>query len=94
MSIIADQSINQATVEMLAKRENAIRESLSAFWPVWTLYDVKARCKIVRVAGSPVQTLYADGVPILEFGPVDSELIQTETGWAYRLTQQYRDLRP
>lgn len=56
---------------LAAKTDSEIKGALDDFWGVWSLEDIKRRCQLVRVAGSPVETLYADGVPILEIHPLE-----------------------
>ena len=86
--------IEPAMIEMVSKKEDAIKAALDSFWQVWSLEDIKRRCRFARAAGSPVETLYADGVPLLEFHPLETETVPTETGWTIRVTQKFRDLRP
>lgn len=66
---------------------------LDDFWQIWTLEDVKRRCQFVRVAGSPVETLVVDGVPLLEIHPLEfSEPERKGDSYVVTVTQNVRRL--
>jgi hypothetical protein len=58
--------VKPAMHAIVAKKDGEIKGALDDFCPGWTLVDVERRCQIIRVWNSPVETLYMDGVPILE----------------------------
>lgn len=85
--------INAALIKrMAASLDSEIEGALSTVWSVWSRDDVERRCCIIGRPGSPIQTLYADGVPILEIHPVEVETVQVGTGWELRATQNFRRL--
>lgn len=91
--MIRDEVLKNAAADMASKKESTIKIVLDETIPEgWTLADVKKRCRMVRVAGNPVETLHVDGVPVVEFWPIESEMVPTETGWTYKVTQKYRKL--
>lgn len=92
--MIREEITSAAAGQMAKHLDVRIKAALDAFWPPgWTLDDVKARCRLVSLIGSDVQTLYADDVPLLEVYPIQLESERTTDGWTMRLTQQYRTLR-
>lgn len=89
---IRDQINTSMARSMSSNLDTTIKGALDAHWGVWSSDDLKRRCKLVTVAGSPVQTLYADDIPILEIYPLEVETVRTDTGWSLRATQNYRRL--
>ncbi len=90
--MIRDEINSTLAKQMAAKLDGEIEGALNGFWPAWSRDDVKRRCHLVSRAGSPIQTLYADGIPILEIHPIQIETVKTETGWTLQATQNYRRL--
>lgn len=82
--------IDQASGCMVTKMDDEIRSALNHFWPVWSADDVKRRCQLVRVAGSPIETLCADGVPLIEIGPVQIHTELSRDTYVVRLTRTIR----
>lgn len=91
--MIRDEINSALSKQLAAKLDCEIEGALNGFWPVWSMDDVKRRCQIIGRVGDPIQTLYADGVPILEIHPVQVETVKTGTGWTLRATQNYRRVR-
>lgn len=90
--MIREKMIAEVSGHMVGKMEDEIRSALNQFWPVWTLEDVKRRCRIVRIAGSPVETLCADGIPLLEMHPVESTMERTADSYIIRYSRKFRRL--
>jgi hypothetical protein len=90
--MIREEIQSAVSGSMAAKLDSTIKSALDAHWGVWSTDDLKRRCKLVTFSGSPIQTLYADDVPILEIHPIQVETVKTETGWSLRATQNYRCL--
>lgn len=85
--------VKPAMDAMVSKKEGEIKSALDEFWAAWTMEDIKRRCQLVRVAGSPVETLYADGVPILEIHPMEfAEPVLEGDRYVQRVTQNFRRL--
>lgn len=69
-------------------------DALIEFWGVCSLEQIKQRCQLVRLAGSPVETLVADGVPLLEIHPVEFTEPRLEGDkYVSHATQKFRRLR-
>lgn len=93
--MIRDDVISAASSAMAAKQDERIKTVLDYVLPAgWTMEDVKRRCRMVSHVGSPIQTLWVDGEPVLALHPVELQHVKTDTGWTMRLTQNYRELRP
>lgn len=92
--MLREKMIAEASGQMVGKMDDEIRAALNQFWPVWTLEDVKRRCRIARIAGSPVETLCADGIPLLEMHPVESTMERTADSYVIRYTRRFRRLSP
>jgi hypothetical protein len=90
--MIRDEIKAMLVKKAAAKLDSEIEGALSAVWSVWSMEDVERRCCIMGRPGSPIQTLYADGVPILEIHPVQVETVRTGVGWELRATQNFRRL--
>jgi len=89
MSALDIVSANAAS-DMTRQLDAEIRAALTDRWGLFAAEDVKRRCQIVRIAGSPIETLHIDGVPALQIWPVEQETIATDTGWTLRLTRKVR----
>ncbi len=90
--MIRDEINSALSGKMATKLDTIIKSALDRYWGVWSTDDLKRRCTIVSRPGSEVQTLCADGIPILEIYPIKVEIVQTDTGWELRATQNYRQL--
>lgn len=90
--MIRDEINSALAGKMAAQLDTTIKGALDTHWGVWSTDDLKKRCKLVSRLGSEVQTLYADGRPILEIHPIQVETVRTDTGWTLRATQNYRTL--
>lgn len=84
------EQVAAACIALTSKMEVEIREALNAFWPVWTLEDVKRRCQIVRCGET--ETLYADGIPLLEMHPPEQSIERTDVSYIVRVTRKFRRL--
>lgn len=85
--------IKPAMTAVVAKKDGEIKAVLDEFSPGWTLVDIKQRCQLVRVHGSPVETLYMDGVPLLEIHPPEfHEPVLEGDRYIVRITQNFRRL--
>jgi hypothetical protein len=78
--------------EMMAKLEGELNAALDDAEPGWTLLDVKHRCRLVSVHGSPWQTLWLDNRPLMEFGPVETTTETRDDRTIVRFTRQFRRL--
>lgn len=86
--------IKPAMHDMVAKKEGEIKGALDDLWGVWSLEDIKQRCQLVRLVGSPVETLVVDGVPALEIHPLQfAEPMLDGDRYVVRVTQVFRRLR-
>ena len=90
--MIRDEIMSEMASSMASKLDSTIKGALDRHWGVWSTDDLKRRCQLVSVHGSPIQTLYADGKPILEIHPIEVDTVKTETGWTLQATQKYRNL--
>lgn len=84
--------IQPAAQQMVGYLDAEIKAALDAVSPGWTLIDVKARCRIERVAGLPFETLYLDSTPLLEIHPVECELERLDDRVVARYTRKIRRL--
>jgi hypothetical protein len=84
--------IDTAAAEMVGKLESEVRATLDGAEPGLTLADIKARCRIVTVLGSPVETLWLDNLPLLEWWPIESEMERRDDSYVVRYTRRYRRL--
>jgi hypothetical protein len=86
---------DQAMRSVAGKKEQEIKGALDANLPGWTLATVKARCRIVSYANTPVQELWLDNRAILEIHPIDfgqPELDETTQSYKQTITQKFRRL--
>jgi hypothetical protein len=90
--VIRDEINSAMAGKMAAQLDTTIKSALDRHWGVWSTEDLKRRCTLVSRPGSEVQTLYADGKPILEIHPIQLETVRTDTGWTLKATQNYRTL--
>ena len=90
--MIRDEITANMATQMAVKLDGTIKAALDRHWGVWSTDDLKRRCTLVRIAGSPIETLCVDGKPILEIHPLEVETVRTEHGWTLRATQNYRNL--
>ena len=91
--MIRDEIHTALATQMAAKLDAEIKDSIDGFWgPSWSLDDFKRRCQFVGRVDDPVQTLYTDGVPILEIHPAQVERVRIGMGWELRATQNFRRL--
>ncbi len=58
----------------------------------WSRDEIRQRCRLIRLAGSPVETLHIDGVPMLEIHPTQSELIEGSEAYTLKVTMNVRRL--
>lgn len=86
-----EKMIYEAAGSMYRKMDDEVRSALNAFWPVWTLDDVKRRCQIVRVAGQPLEILCADGIPLLEIYPVETSMELKGDRYVMTMTRRFRN---
>lgn len=61
----------QTMDELISKIELEFQAAINARGGPWPMDEVRARCKIVRVHGSDIETLYVDGKPALEIHPIE-----------------------
>lgn len=85
--------VKPAMAAMMAKHDGEIKDALDDFCPGWALVDIKRRCHLIRIGSSPVETLYMDGMPILEIHPPQFGAPVMEDGRnVVRITQNFRRL--
>jgi len=84
--------IKAPAAEMARKLEDEMKAALDDELPGWTLLDVQKRCRMVRVAGSPVETLYLDDRPLLEIWPIESRTETRGESIVVTFTRQVRRL--
>lgn len=85
--------VSAAASEMVSKLEAEFRGAIDATEPGLALVDIQRRCTVLRVEGSPFETLLLDGRPILEWLPVECERQDREDGSiVMRYTRQFRRL--
>lgn len=89
-----EQIVRSTSTAMASKLDRAIASCLDRHWKTWTMDDVRIRCHLLSRIGDPVQTLYADSVPLLAIHPIEVEQVPTEFGWKLVATQKYRELQP
>lgn len=82
--------IMPASRDMESKLDVEISAALDAALPCWTLLDVQRRCEWIKVVGSPVEALYLDGSPILEFGPIEAKTELRGDSYVTTLSRQIR----
>jgi len=90
---VVARQIDSAALSLTTQMDGEIRTALNAFWPEWTIYDVRRRCQIVRVLPSPIETVCADGVPLLEMYPIESHTEQKGDRYVITYTRKFRRLR-
>lgn len=90
--MIRDEINSALAGKLAAQLDTTIKDALDKHWGVWSSDDLKRRCTLVSYTGSEVQTLCADGTPILEIHPIQVETVRTDMGWVLRATQNYRTL--
>jgi hypothetical protein len=90
---IMSEYSNRLAEGMAKKLDDEIRAALDHHFGDWTMEDVKQRCRLVRVAGSDVETFAADSTPLLELHPFEFSP-PTLDGKSYLIgcTRKYRRL--
>lgn len=91
MSIRQD-FINTAMQQLVGKQEAEFKAALDATLPGWRLVDIKTRCQLIRVVGSPVETLCLDGKPLLQIHPLESHVETNADGYVVKYTKKFRSL--
>lgn len=94
MSELINNMSGAAVVGMASKLDSEIKAVLDAFWPSWTMQDVKERCVIVSYHGDAYKTLCADGVPLLEIYPPEFRHERLDDRYVVHITQNFRRLLP
>ena len=87
--------IQPAMTEMVSKKESEVREALNIFWHDWNwkFVDAKKRCWINVDPRNRIETLYADGIPVLEMRALEfSEPELVGDRYVQRITQNFRRL--
>ena len=85
--------VNPCLVDLISKKEQAVREALDELLPDgWTNEEVASRSQLVRLAGSTMETFVLDGNPILEFHDLESSMTLEGDKYVMRATQKYRRL--
>lgn len=88
-----EQYTQPAMADMVGKKEGIIKEVLDACIPGWTMESILTRCRWVRYAGSPVETLQVDGEDVLEVHPLQvSQAERDGERFVMRVSQSYRKL--
>lgn len=91
--MLREEYTKQATQAILLEHERRISDVMNDLLPGWTVDDLSARCLIQRVAGSPIETLFFDGQPVMEWWPVEfSEPQRTNEGYRINITRKFRRL--
>jgi hypothetical protein len=91
---LAEKFVNPCMKDLLAHKEQIIREVVNELIPGWTLTDIQKRLSIIVLASDPLQreTLCLDGKPIMEFYPLETSRHDEGDKFVFRVTQQYRRL--
>lgn len=91
--MILSELMQPAMDSLVKQMEGEFRAALDELVPDWTLLDVKTRCAIVRVQGSPVETLHIDGKPVLEMHPIEyGEPVLRGGAYTMTITRRLRRL--
>jgi hypothetical protein len=56
------------------------------------LAEVPSRCRMVRVIGMPVETLYVDNVPVLELHDIETVMDRRAESYFLTVTRKFRRL--
>lgn len=85
--------IADGMAKMAQQKEDAIRLVLDEqLGTLWSLTEIAKRCTFVRRAGDPLEYPYLDGKPIMEFHPLESEMVRQDDSYVMRVTQKYRNI--
>lgn len=86
----------QAALGITSKLDAEIRDVLDDLWGGgWTLGDVARRCVMQKCAGNPIETLCADGIPLIEIHPVQSSFNRLPNGnYQLRYSRNFKRLWP
>lgn len=87
-----DEVTQRVAAKMAQQKEDSIKSALDRLAPGWSLVDIARRCTFVRYTGDVNEYLLLDGKAIMEFFPLETEMVNDGEKYIMRVSQACRNI--